>query len=214
MGAAITTLAAVLPIVAGIGSYHDDTRSLPGRWSPASGCRIYDSRMAASTDHRSAIKFSSRGNTRWIIIRGPWGRAFDRALVRITGFSIITWQYAKAGGNPYQSTLLLTTIGRKTGQLRTRALPYYLDGDRLIVIGSNGGGPKDPDWAWNVRANDAVWICVNRKRRPARAHIAQGDERVRLFELITSTRDSLARYQERASTYGREVPLVVLEQRR
>ena len=165
------------------------------------------------TERDSAITISARGNTRWIVVRGPWGRAFDRALVRVTGFSIITWQYAKAGSNPYQATLLLTTIGAKTGQLRTRALPYYRDGARLVVIGSNGGGPKDPDWAWNIRANDAVWICVGRKRRPARAHIAQGDERVRLFEHITSTRDSLARYQERAATFGREVPLVVLEPR-
>jgi deazaflavin-dependent oxidoreductase (nitroreductase family) len=170
-----------------------------------------------SEDHASAIAFSSRGNTRWIVVRGPLGRAFDRWLVRVTGFSVITWQYSKAGGNPYQPTLLLTTIGRKSGQLRTRALPYQVDdeggalGPRLVVIGSNGGGPRDPDWAWNVRANSAAWVCVGRKRRAVRAHIATGDERQRLFELIAGRRDTLARYQERAATFGREVPLVVLE---
>ncbi|TML19524.1 MAG: hypothetical protein E6G39_01480, partial [Actinobacteria bacterium] len=69
-------------------------------------------------EQASAIAFSSRGNTRWIVVRGPLGRAFDRWLVRVTGFSVITWQYSKAGGNPYQPTLLLTTIGRKSGRLR------------------------------------------------------------------------------------------------
>ncbi|TML08789.1 MAG: nitroreductase family deazaflavin-dependent oxidoreductase [Actinobacteria bacterium] len=81
----------------------------------------------------------------------------------------------------------------------------------MVVIGSNGGGPRDPDWAWNVRTNSSAWVCVGRKRRAVRAHIAAGDERQRLFELITARRDSLSRYQERAATFGREVPLVVLE---
>jgi deazaflavin-dependent oxidoreductase (nitroreductase family) len=165
-----------------------------------------------SDEHSSAVAFSSRGNTRWIVVRGPRGRAFDRWLVRLTGFSVITWQYSKAGGNPYQPTLLLTTIGRKSGVLRTRALPYYDDDEgRMVVIGSNGGGPRDPDWAWNVRANPSAWVCVRRKRHAVRAHIATGAERQHLFELITSRRDSLSRYQERAATFGREVPLVVLD---
>ena len=168
--------------------------------------------MAEQNSSASAIAFSSRGNTRWIVVRGPLGRAFDRWLVRLTGFSVITWQYSKAGGNPYQPTLLLTTIGRKSGQLRPRALPYYPDeGGRMVVIGSNGGGPRDPDWVGNVRANSAAWIYVRRKRHAVRAHVAAGAERQRIFEQITATRDSLARYQERASTFGREVPLVVLE---
>jgi deazaflavin-dependent oxidoreductase (nitroreductase family) len=163
-------------------------------------------------EHKSAVAFSSRGNTKWIVVRGPLGRAFDRLLVRVTGFSVITWQYAKAGGNAYQPTLLLTTIGRKSGKLRTRALPYYsVEEGRWVVIGSNGGGPRDPDWAWNVRTNSSAWVCVGRRRMPARAHVAAGAERQRLFDAITAQRDSLARYQERASTFGREVPLVVLE---
>jgi deazaflavin-dependent oxidoreductase (nitroreductase family) len=163
-------------------------------------------------EHASAIAFSSRGNTKWIVVRGPFGRAFDRWLVRLTGFSVITWQYSKAGGNAYQPTLLLTTIGRKSGKLRSRALPYYPGEDgSWVVIGSNGGGPRDPDWAFNVRANGSAWVCVRRRRMPVRAHVAAGDERRRLFDSITATRDSLARYQERASTFGREVPLIVLE---
>jgi deazaflavin-dependent oxidoreductase (nitroreductase family) len=157
------------------------------------------------------MKFSSRGNTRWIVVRGPLGRAFDRVLVRVTGFSIITWQYSKAGGNAYQPTLLLTTIGRKSGKLRARALPYQVDGERMIVIGSNGGGPKDPDWVWNVRDNRAAWVCVRRKSVAVHAHVAAGDERRRLFDMISARRDTLVRYQERAATFGREVPLVVLE---
>jgi len=165
------------------------------------------------TEHDRALRFSSRGNTRWIVLRGERGRAIDRAIVRHTGFSVITWQYSRAGGNPYQPTLLLTTIGRRSGARRERALPYYRDGARVVVIGSNGGGPKDPDWVWNVRANPTAWARIRRREIPVLAHVAEGDERARLFAQITAERDSLARYQERASGFGREVPLVVLESR-
>jgi deazaflavin-dependent oxidoreductase (nitroreductase family) len=160
-----------------------------------------------------ATTFSARGNTRWIVLRGARSRAFDRALVRYAGVSAITWQYAKAGGIGYRSTLLLTTIGRRSGELRSRALPYWEDGNRFVVVGSNGGGPKDPDWVWNVRANDTVWLHVKRRPIAAVAHVAEGAEYERLFALLSATGDSLKRYQERASTFGRTVPLVVLEPR-
>ena len=45
------------------------------------------------------------------------------------------------------------------------------------------------------------------------AHVATGEERAHLFDHITSQRDSLARYQERASGFGREVPIMVLSPR-
>jgi deazaflavin-dependent oxidoreductase (nitroreductase family) len=169
--------------------------------------------MGDNPEATEAISYSSRGNTRWIILKGSRGRAFDRALVRYTGFSFITWQYAKAAGVGYRSTLLLTTIGKRSGALRSRALPYHRDGDRFVVVGSNGGGPKDPDWVWNVRANGSAWVNVKRRRIAVSAHVAEGDEYERLFAMISAKGDSLPRYQERAATFGRTVPLVVLQPR-
>jgi deazaflavin-dependent oxidoreductase (nitroreductase family) len=169
--------------------------------------------MAAGSEADEAISYSSRGNTRWIVLKGSRGRALDRALVRYLGVSFITWQYAKAGGVRYRSTLLLTTIGRRSGRLRPRALPYYRDGDRFVVVGSNGGGPKDPDWVGNVRVNGSAWVHVKRREIPVAAHVAEGAEHQRLFALLATKGDSLERYQERASQFGRTVPLVVLEPR-
>ncbi len=169
--------------------------------------------MTANSEAEEAISYSSRGNTRWIILKGDRGRAFDRALVRFTGFSFITWQYAKAGGVRYRPTLLLTTIGKRSGVLRPRALPYVRDGDRFIVVGSNGGGPKDPDWVWNVRANGSAWVHVKRRKIAVDAHVSEGEEYQRLFDYLGTKGDSLKRYQERASQFGRTVPLVVLKPR-
>jgi len=167
--------------------------------------------MTDAAERTKAIGYSARGNTRWIVLRGARGRALDRWLVKRLGFSVITWQYAKAGGQRYKPTLLLTTIGRRTGELRPRALPFNRVGDAYVVVGSNGGGPKDPDWVWNVRDNGAAWVHVDRREIPVRAHVAEGVEHDALFARLNEKSDTLARYQERASTFGRTVPLVVLE---
>ena len=116
--------------------------------------------MGEQGESSTAMTYSARGNTRWIVLRGDRGRAIDRWLVRHLGFSVITWQYAKAGGQRYKPTLLLTTIGRRSGEPRPRALPYTRVGDAYVVVGSNGGGPTDPDWVWNwMRSSSAPTRC-------------------------------------------------------
>jgi len=164
-----------------------------------------------SREERVALtRFSSGGRGHWIILRGAWGRAVDRWLVRWTGWSMITWQYTRAAGRPYQPSLLLTTIGRRTGLLRSSVLPYYPVGDDLVICGTRGGGPYDPSWVGNVRADPHCWLRVRRRSVPASAHVAEGAERVALFEIVAALHGGLRRYQEQAATYGREIPLVVL----
>jgi len=173
-----------------------------------------DSSARDSREERLALtRSSSGGRTGFIILRGAWGRVVDRALVRWTGLSLITWQYARASGRRYQPTLLLTTIGRRTGELRSSALPYFpVDGD-LIVCGSRGGGPYDPLWAANLEADPHCWLRIRRRLVPATGRIVRGEERVELFETVAAQHGGLRHYQEQASTYGREIPLVALTPR-
>jgi len=154
--------------------------------------------------------FSSYGN-RWLaMLQKPWGFAADKALVRATGFSFFSWINARLGGRPYTPVLLLTTIGAKSGEPRTRVLPYIRFEDDYVVIGSNSGGPKDPAWAHNIRANSECWIQVGRRRSPARGHVTLGDERASVFDVVAVEKPNVPRYQERASTFGRDIPLVRL----
>jgi deazaflavin-dependent oxidoreductase (nitroreductase family) len=167
-----------------------------------------------SREERLALtRFSSGGRSHLIILRGARGRAIDRILVRWTGWSMITWQYTRAAGRPYQPSLLLTTIGRRTGLLRSSVLPYYRVGGDLVVCGTRGGGPYDPLWAGNIRADAHCWLRLGRRLVPATARIATGDERAALFEAVAVQHGGLRRYQDRAATYGREVPLVILSPR-
>ena len=106
------------------------------------------------------------------------------------------------------TTLLLTTVGRKTGKLRRTALIYGQDGDRYVVVGSKGGSPNHPAWYLNLRDNPEVHLQVGPKKLVARARTATAEERQRLWELMASIWPDYESYQKRTS---RQIPVVLLE---
>jgi deazaflavin-dependent oxidoreductase (nitroreductase family) len=53
-------------------------------------------------------------------------------------------------------TLLLHTVGRKSGEPRTSALTYGKDGDEFLVVASKGGSPRPPAWWHNLHADPNV----------------------------------------------------------
>ncbi|SCL69872.1 nitroreductase/quinone reductase family protein [Micromonospora peucetia] len=154
--------------------------------------------------------FASYGRSWLVIIRGPRGMAFDRFLVRRTGFSLVSLQYALAGRFPYNPTLLLTTVGRRSGQLRDAALPYVPHGTDLVVVGSKGGGPTDPAWVVNARHHELCWIVLRRKTIAVRARVTDGERDPELFAHVVAHKPNVGRYAERAAGFGRQIPLVVL----
>jgi len=162
---------------------------------------------------KESIAFSSFGRSWLIVVKGPRGMAFDRWLVRRTGWSVVSFQYALAGRFKYQPTLLLTARGAKSGAPRPVALPYVRRGDDYVVVASKAGGPVNPAWVANVRTHPEVLLHVRRKPVPAVAHVAEGAERAELYPYVVERKPNVARYQERAATFGREIPLVVLTPR-
>jgi deazaflavin-dependent oxidoreductase (nitroreductase family) len=77
-------------------------------------------------------------------------------------------------GNTYYShdALLLTTRGRRSGKLRHTALWYFEDGDRYLLVGSNGGLARHPAWYLNLRENPDVEVQVRGERFAARGRPA------------------------------------------
>ncbi len=45
---------------------------------------------------REKMRFASGGRTWFIVLRGRWGRAIDKAVVWATGYSLVTKQFALA----------------------------------------------------------------------------------------------------------------------
>ena len=104
--------------------------------------------------------------------------------------------------------LLLTTIGRKSGEPRTTPLIHRRDGDRLVIVASKGGSPEHPDWFKNLSENDDVKVQVKADEFPVSASIAEGEERERLWELMTEVWPDYDAYQ---GNTDRQIPIVVLE---
>ncbi|GAB1515824.1 nitroreductase/quinone reductase family protein [Actinophytocola sp. KF-1] len=103
--------------------------------------------------------------------------------------------------------LLLTTRGAKTGADRTTPMMFHPDGDRVVVMASNAGAPKAPDWYANLRANPSVQVEIGDETYQATATVAEGDERARLWAEITKLYPFFLDHEKKAN---REIPLVVL----
>lgn len=105
-------------------------------------------------------------------------------------------------------TLLITTRGRKTGAQRRTALIYGRDGERYIVVASNGGKPRNPAWYLNLLATPEVQVQVGAEVFSARARPAAGAERTRLWAQMASIFPQYETFQKKTS---REIPVVILE---
>jgi deazaflavin-dependent oxidoreductase (nitroreductase family) len=103
---------------------------------------------------------------------------------------------------------ILTTVGRKSGERRKSALIFGQDGDRYLLIASQGGAPKHPLWFLNLRDNPDVELQVKGDKFAGRARIATPDEKPRLWKIMTQDWPSYDDYQARTE---REIPLVVIE---
>jgi len=105
-------------------------------------------------------------------------------------------------------TLILTTTGRRSGQPRDTPLIYGRDGERYVVIASQGGAPAHPGWYHNLEADPDAEIQVWDEAIPVRARTADGDERERLWRLMNDIWPDYDAYQTRTE---RRIPVVVLE---
>ncbi len=104
--------------------------------------------------------------------------------------------------------LLLTTTGAKSSQPYTTPIAYSTDGERLVIIASKGGAPTNPDWYHNLLAHPVVTVELGTERFQARASVAEGQERERLYAQHAALMPGFAEYQQKTT---RQIPVIVLE---
>jgi deazaflavin-dependent oxidoreductase (nitroreductase family) len=109
-----------------------------------------------------------------------------------------------------RSLLLLTTKGAKTGLDRTNPVAYTRAGKDYVVIASKGGAPTNPDWYRNLLKNPEVTVEVGGERFTARARVARGDERRRLYDAQAAVMPGFKEYELKTA---REIPVIVLERK-
>lgn len=103
------------------------------------------------------------------------------------------------------NVLLLTTKGRKSGQPRKVTLPYFQYDGRIVVIGSNGGSEKNPDWFVNLKANPRVHVQLQGARFEAEARSLEGAEYDDVWNRHVASWPRWTIYQQATS---RKIPIV------
>ncbi|MCC5886098.1 MAG: nitroreductase family deazaflavin-dependent oxidoreductase [Gammaproteobacteria bacterium] len=119
------------------------------------------------------------------------------------------WDSTAVGGPGILPTLLLTTRGRRTGEPRPAPLIYGKFGGHYVVIASKGGLPDHPLWYLNLEADPDCELMVGATHMKAKARVAEGSERARLWKQMSAIYPPYDEYQQRAA--GRTIPVVVLE---
>jgi deazaflavin-dependent oxidoreductase (nitroreductase family) len=114
----------------------------------------------------------------------------------------------RAGNRIQGPVLLLNTVGRKTGRVRTTPLLYLNEGTGWAVIGSYGGDPKHPQWWLNLKANPKADVQIRSAKIPVRAREASGEERDRLWLGFVAMYAGYLQYERRTS---RRFPIAVLK---
>ncbi len=104
-------------------------------------------------------------------------------------------------------TLLLTTIGRRTGEARTTPLIFGRDEEDFLVVASMGGAPTHPNWYRNLLVQPSGDVQVRADRISVTARTAGDAEKPRLWRIVTDAWPNYDVYQSRTD---RVIPLVVL----
>ena len=152
---------------------------------------------------RAALRLVLAGST------SPIGPKVDRWVHARTGHSMPTWLVSKLLGEPYRPPIVLETTGRRSGVARRVVLPWGPadDDDRILVVASNAGSDRDPDWCTNLRADPRAVVERGGVRRSATATIISEPERGQLWAELIERAPLYARYQERTE---RPIPIVLL----
>ena len=119
------------------------------------------------------------------------------------------WDSTPLGGPGLLPTLLLTTTGRKSGEPRALPLIYGEADGSFVIIASKGGMPSHPIWYLNLEAEPECEIQVASRRMKARARVAEGEERERLWRQLAEIYPPYDDYQKSAGE--RVIPVVVLD---
>jgi deazaflavin-dependent oxidoreductase (nitroreductase family) len=131
-----------------------------------------------------------------------WMSRINTAAYKMSG--------GRVGGTFLQGApvALLTTIGRKTGQPRVSPLLFLRDGNRVVLVASQGGRADNPMWYLNLKANPRVTVQIKKEVLRLTARDATVAERAQYWPQLVSMYSAFADYQ---SWTERVIPIVICD---
>ena len=113
----------------------------------------------------------------------------DRAVYRLTGGKRIM-----SGG--VVPTLVLQTVGAKSGQPRTTPLATMPDGEYFYVVGSNFGQEKHPAWSANLLKNPDATVSFKGRTVQVHAHLLTPEEKQLMWPRLLKVWPNYDKYVE------------------
>ena len=131
-----------------------------------------------------------------------WMSRVNTAAYKVSG--------GRVGGTFLQGApvALLTTIGRKSGEPRVSPLLFLRDGDRIVLVASQGGRANNPMWYLNLKANPQVTVQVKKEVLKLTARDATDAERQHYWPKLVAMYSSFDDYQ---SWTDRVIPIVICD---
>jgi deazaflavin-dependent oxidoreductase (nitroreductase family) len=114
---------------------------------------------------------------------------------------------SEGGGSPRSTTLVLKTVGRKSGRSLLAPLLFSTWKGEWVIVASKAGADTHPGWFYNLTAADEVAVQVKDKRYRCKWRIAEGAERQEIWPFMVEFYPPYHAYQ---SSTTREIPVVVL----
>lgn len=114
------------------------------------------------------------------------------------------------GGHQFTTTLLLRTVGRKTGQMRIAPLIYGDIGGEVVIVASKGGADVHPSWYLNIKDSDEVAFQVATQAFRGTWREPAGSERATIWAFMEKIYPPYEEYQKATK---RTIPLVMLAPR-
>ena len=116
--------------------------------------------------------------------------------------------YRLLNGRGMGATLILTTVGAKSGQKRDAHLTAFPSGDGWLVVASKGGAAAHPAWYINMaRHPDEVWVQVGSRRARVKPASLKGADRAEAWKRIVSKYSNYGEYEKKTD---REIPVIRL----
>lgn len=133
----------------------------------------------------------------------PTAHRLDRAVLQMSGGR--TTAVGLMAGLP---VLMLTTVGAKSGQLRTVPLVGIPEGERIVIVASNFGQTHHPAWYFNLKKTPQVTVKLDGRSGDYVAREVKGKEYERLWKKAVALYAGYAAYKAR--TGERQIPILVL----
>jgi deazaflavin-dependent oxidoreductase (nitroreductase family) len=113
-------------------------------------------------------------------------------------------------GGPFAGSpvVLISTTGAKSGDPRTNPLVCLPeDNGTIYIFGSAGGGPKNPDWYYNLLTHPEVGVEIGTEQFAATATPVTGTERDAVYARQAEAFPAFADYEKQTT---RTIPVIAL----